>query len=161
MPRQTGEKLVAENRKARHDYFIDERFECGIVLSGAEVKSLRDGKAQLRDSYARITRRGEMMLVGVHISAYGHATNEVINPDRERKLLMHRAEIDRLGGKIRERGFTLVPTKIYFKAGRVKVEIGLARGKEQRVARFALINGAARCGADDGRLNGSLIDSAR
>ena len=125
MPRQTGEKLVAENRKARHDYFIDERFECGIVLSGAEVKSLRDGKAQLRDSYARITRRGEMMLVGVHIS-------EVINPDRERKLLMHRAEIDRLGGKIRERGFTLVPTKIYFKDGRVKVEIGLARGKEQR-----------------------------
>ena len=96
------------------------------------MKSLRDGKAQLRDSYARITRRGEMMLVGVHISAYGHATNEVINPDRERKLLMHRAEIDRLGGKIRERGFTLVPTKIYFKDGRVKVEIGLARGKEQR-----------------------------
>ena len=135
MPRQTGEKLVAENRKARHDYFIDERFECGIVLSGAEVKSLRDGKAQLRDSYARITRRGEMMLVGVHISAYGHATNEVINPDRERKLLMHRAEIDRLGGKIRERGFTLVPTKIYFKDGRVKVEIGLARGKEPREKR--------------------------
>ena len=102
MPRQTGEKLVAENRKARHDYFIDERFECGIVLSGAEVKSLRDGKAQLRDSYARITRRGEMMLVGVHISAYGHATNEVINPDRERKLLMHRAEIDRAADEARK-----------------------------------------------------------
>lgn len=132
MARQTGEKLVAENRKARHDYFIDERFEAGIVLSGAEVKSLREGKVQLRDSYAKITRRGEVLLVGVHISAYGHATNEVIDPDRERKLLLHRAEIDRLGGKVRERGFTLVPTRIYFKDGRAKVEIGLARGKEQR-----------------------------
>jgi SsrA-binding protein len=138
MARQRGEKLIAENRKARHDYFIDERFEAGIVLSGAEVKSLRDGRANLKDSYAKITHRGEVFLVGMHVSAYGHATHEVIDPERERKLLLHRAEIDRLGGKVRERGFTLVPTKLYFKDGRAKVEIGLARGKERGDKRESL-----------------------
>jgi SsrA-binding protein len=138
MARQAGEKLIAENRKARHDYFIDERFEAGIVLSGAEVKSLREGRANLKDAYARITRRGEVFLVGMHVSAYGHATHEVIDPERERKLLLHRAEIDRLAGKVRERGFTLVPTKLYFKDGRAKVEIGLARGKEHRDKREAI-----------------------
>lgn len=138
MARQTGEKLIADNRKARHDYFIDERVEAGIVLSGAEVKSMREGRVNLRDSYARITRRGEVVLVGVHISPYGHATTELIDPDRERKLLLHRAEIDRLGGKVRERGFTLVPTRLYFKDGRAKVELGLARGKEHRDKRESI-----------------------
>jgi SsrA-binding protein len=132
MGRERGEKLIADNRKARHDYFIDERIEAGIMLSGAEVKSMREGRVNLRDSYARITRRGEVFLVGVHISPYGHASYDVLEPARDRKLLLHRAEIDRLGGKVRERGFTLVPTRLYFKDGRAKVEIGLARGKEHR-----------------------------
>ena len=132
MARERGEKSICENRKARHDYFIEERVEAGIVLSGGEVKSLREGRVNLKDSYARIDRRGEAFLVGVHITPYGYATNEVAEPDRPRKLLLHRAEIDRLGGKTRERGFTLIPTRMYFKDGRAKVEIGLARGKEQR-----------------------------
>ena len=127
---EAGEKNISVNRKARHDYFIDEKFEAGLSLLGAEVKSLREGKVNLRDSYARISRRGEMFLVGVHISPYGHAGKEAPDPDRVRKLLMHRREIDRLAGKIREKGFTVVPTRLYFKGGRVKIELGLAKGKE-------------------------------
>jgi SsrA-binding protein len=129
MPRERGEKVVCVNRKARHDYFIDETFEAGLVLVGPEVKSLRDGRANLKDSYAKITKAGEVYLVGAHISPYDAATRENRDPERERKLLLHRAEIDRLAGKTRERGFTLVPTRLYFKDGRAKVEIGLARGK--------------------------------
>lgn len=125
-----GEKNISVNRKARHDYFIEEKFEAGLSLLGAEVKSLREGKVNLRDSYARVTRKGELVLVGVHISPYGHAGRDAPDPDRPRKLLMHRREIDRLSGKIKERGFTLVPTRLYWKAGRAKVELGLARGKE-------------------------------
>ncbi|MBM4265324.1 MAG: SsrA-binding protein SmpB [Deltaproteobacteria bacterium] len=132
MAEDGGEKLIAQNRKARHEYFIDERFEAGIVLTGPEVKSLRDGQVNLRDSYARVTKDGEMVLVGVHISPYGHAAREELDPDRARKLLLHRREIDRLAGKVRERGFTLIPTRLYWKGGRAKVEIGLARGKEHR-----------------------------
>ncbi|MDG2305347.1 MAG: SsrA-binding protein SmpB [Candidatus Binatia bacterium] len=127
---EAGEKNISVNRKARHDYFIEEKFEAGLSLLGAEVKSLREGKVNLRDSYARISRRGEMVLVGVHISPYGHAGKEAPDPDRPRKLLMHRREIDRLAGKIREKGFTVVPTRLYFKGGRVKIELGLAKGKE-------------------------------
>lgn len=130
MPRESGEKLITVNRKARHDYFIDETVEAGIMLLGAEVKSLREGKVNLKDSYAKITKGGEAFLVGVHITPYGYAARDVPDPDRQRKLLMHRQEIDRLAGKTRERGFTLVPTKLYFKNGVAKVEIGLARGKE-------------------------------
>ena len=127
-----GEKNITLNRKARHDYFIDERIEAGIALVGPEVKSLRDGKVNLKDSYARITRKGEAILVGVHISPYQYATHDPPDPERPRKLLMHRREIDRLAGKTRERGYTLIPTRLYFKNGRVKVELGLGRGKEQR-----------------------------
>lgn len=144
MPRESGEKLICVNRKARHDYFIDETFEAGIVLVGPEVKSLRDGKANLKDSYVRITRRGEAMLVGVHISPYGPATRENLDPDRERKLLLHREEIDRVGGKTRERGFTLVPTKMYFKNGRAKIEVGLARGKQHHDKREDLRKAESR-----------------
>lgn len=144
MARERGEKLVCENRKARHDYFIDERVEAGIVLVGAEVKSLREGRAQLRDSYARITRGGDVVLVGVHISPYGHAAREAPDPDRERRLLLHRSQIDRLGGKVRERGFTLVPTRLYFKDGRAKVELGLARGKEHRDKRDSIRDAESR-----------------
>ena len=100
------------------------------MLLGAEVKSLRDGKVNLKDSYAKITKGGEAFLVGVHITPYGYAARDVADPDRQRKLLLHRREIDRLAGKTRERGFTLVPTRMYFKNGVAKVELGLARGKE-------------------------------
>ena len=130
MPRESGEKLITVNRKARHDYFIDETVEAGIMLLGAEVKSIREGKVNLKDSYAKITKGGEAFLVGVHITPYGYAARDVPDPDRQRKLLLHRQEIDRLAGKTRERGFTLIPTKLYFKNGVAKVEIGLARGKE-------------------------------
>ena len=130
MPRESGEKLITVNRKARHDYFIDETVEAGIMLLGAEVKSIREGKVNLKDSYAKITKDGEAYLVGVHITPYGYAARDIPDPDRQRKLLLHRQEIDRLAGKTRERGFTLIPTKLYFKNGVAKVEIGLARGKE-------------------------------
>ncbi len=130
MPREAGEKIIAINRKARHDYFIDETVEAGIVLRGAEVKSLREGKVNLKDSYARITKDGEAVLIGVHISPYGFATHDAPDPDRQRKLLLHKREIACLAGKTRERGYTLVPTRMYFKNGKAKVELGLARGKE-------------------------------
>ncbi len=138
MPRESGEKIIAVNRKARHDYFIDETVEAGIMLLGAEVKSIRDGKVNLKDSYAKITKGGEAYLVGMHVSPYGYAARDVPDPERQRKLLLHRQEIDRLAGKTRERGFTLVPTKLYFKNGVAKVEIGLARGKEHHDKRQSI-----------------------
>ncbi|MEW6267987.1 MAG: SsrA-binding protein SmpB [Thermodesulfobacteriota bacterium] len=138
MPREAGEKIITVNRKARHDYFIEETVEAGIALLGAEVKSLREGKVNLKDAYARITKGGEALLIGVHISPYGFATRDAPDPERQRKLLLHRAEIDRLAGKTRERGFTLVPTRMYFKDGRAKVELGLARGKEHHDRRESI-----------------------
>ncbi|HXV02507.1 MAG TPA: SsrA-binding protein SmpB [Gaiellaceae bacterium] len=126
-----GEKLIAENRKARHEYHLLERFEAGLALTGSEVKSLRDGRAQLQQAYGDI-RDGEVWLVGAHISTYDQAGVQNHDPDRDRKLLLHRREIDNLTGKVQERGFTLVPTKLYFKNGRAKVELALAKGKDVR-----------------------------
>jgi SsrA-binding protein len=126
-----GEKLIAENRKARHEYHLLERFEAGLALTGSEVKSLRDGRAQLQRAYGDI-RDGEVWLVGAHISTYDQAGVQNHDPDRDRKLLLHRREIDNLTGKVQERGFTLVPTKLYFKNGRAKVELALAKGKDVR-----------------------------
>ena len=123
------EKLIAENRKARHDYHLVERHEAGLALSGTEVKSLRSGEADLKRSYADV-RGDELWLIGLHIAPYEQGTNANHDPDRDRKLLLHRREIDALAGKVRERGFTLVPTRLYWKNGRAKVEIALARGKE-------------------------------
>jgi len=125
-----GNELIAENRKARHDFFIEEAVEAGMVLTGTEVKSLRGHQVNLRDSYARIKRDGEVFLQGVHIGAYAPAGQFTHQETRPRKLLMHRREIDRLAGRVRERGYSLVPLKIYFKDGRAKVEIGLAKGKK-------------------------------
>ncbi len=125
-----GRKLITSNRRALHDYEILETFEAGLVLLGPEVKSLRDGRANLSDSYA-VLRRGEAFLVNAHVSPYEKAGRDNSEPRRERKLLMHRAEISRLRPKLAERGFTLVPLSLYFKAGRAKVELGLARGKKQ------------------------------
>ena len=129
MPIQKGIKIIAENRKAFHDYFIDERFECGVALSGTEVKSLRAGKVNLKDSYCQV-KDGEIFLIGVHISPYENGNRFNLDPDRTRKLLMHKMEIIRLYSKTKEDGLTLVPTKCYFKDSKVKFEIGLARGKK-------------------------------
>ena len=121
--------IVTQNKKAFYDYFIEETFEAGIMLTGTEVKSLRAGKANLKDSYARI-KDGEIFLLNTHISPYNQADGfKQHEPERTRKLLLHKKEIMKLLGKTREKGYTLVPTKIYFKDGKAKVEIGLARGK--------------------------------
>jgi SsrA-binding protein len=125
-----GEKPIAENRKARHDYHLLERFEAGLVLSGSEVKSLRQGRVSLQQAYADV-REGEVWLVGAHIDTYDQAGIQNHEPERDRKLLLHRREIESLYAKVREKGLTLVPIRLYFKNGRVKVEIALARGKEQ------------------------------
>lgn len=124
-----GYDLVADNRKARHDFFIEESLECGLALTGTEVKSLRAHKVNLRDSYARI-KNGEAFLYGVHIGAYAPAGQFSHKEIRPRKLLMHRREIERWWGHAREQGYTMVPLKIYFRRGRAKVELGLAKGKK-------------------------------
>jgi len=123
-----GIRLIAQNKKAFHDYHIEETLEAGIVLTGTEVKSLRAGRVNLRDSYAAV-ENGELFLVGVHISPYEQGNIFNHDPLRKRKLLVHAREIRRLYGKVRVAGYTLVPTKFYFKDGRVKVELGLAKGK--------------------------------
>lgn len=124
-----GIRLVCQNRKAFHDYEIIERFEAGMVLLGSEVKSLREGRANLKDSYARI-KGGEVFLHGLHISSYSHASYNNHEPERVRKLLLHAYEIKKLVGKTQERGLALIPLKIYFSKGRAKIELALARGKK-------------------------------
>lgn len=124
-----GEQIICVNRQARHNYFIDETYEAGLVLLGSEVKSLREGKANLKDSYARI-QKGEAFLINAHVSPYPGANRFNHDPTRPRKLLLHAREIERLTGKTKERGLTLIPLKMYFKNGRAKVELGLARGKK-------------------------------
>ncbi|MBI5888962.1 MAG: SsrA-binding protein SmpB [Deltaproteobacteria bacterium] len=127
--KDTGIKLICQNRKAYHDFHIEETFEAGVMLTGTEVKSLRAGKANLKDSYARIINE-EAFLLNVHISHYLQADGFVrIDPERTRKLLLHKKEIARLQGKVREKGYTIIPTKLYFKGGRAKVELALAKGK--------------------------------
>lgn len=122
-------KVVCENRKARHDYFILETFEAGMVLTGTEVKSLRAGRGNLKESYARV-ENGELWLYDMHISPYEQGNRFNHEPKRPRKLLMHKGEIMRLWGRTREKGLTLVPLRCYFKDGRAKVEIALAKGKK-------------------------------
>ena len=143
MARPAGTKPIAENRRARHDFQLLERWEAGIALTGNEVKSLRDGKASLLRAYADV-RDGEVYLVGVHIPEYGQGNRANHDPDRDRKLLLHRREIASLIGKVQERGLTLVPTRLYFKDGRVKVEIALARGKEAHDKRRAIAEREAK-----------------
>ena len=135
----TGQKIVSKNKKAFHDYHIDQTFEAGMVLNGPEVKSMRAGKANLRDGYAQL-KDGEIFLYNVHISPYSHAATHLsIEPLRMRKLLMHRREIRKLIGKLHEKGVALIPLKIYFIAnGKAKVELALARGKKLYDKRAAL-----------------------
>ena len=135
--REPGDRPIATNRRARHEYEILETFEAGIVLRGTEVKSLRDGLVNFKDSYASV-RNGEGWLLGCHINPYSHGTDANHDPERDRKLLLHKKEIDRLGGKISEKGLTLVPLRLYFKDGRAKVELGLARGKKLHDKRATL-----------------------
>ncbi len=137
-------KTVTVNRKARHDYFIDETVEAGIVLTGSEVKSLRDGRANLKDSYARVDR-GQAVLLNAHISPYDPAHRDNHDPTRTRRLLLHRREIDRLEGKLNQRGLSLVPLRLYFnERGRAKVELGLGRGKKQYDKRQSIKEREAR-----------------
>ena len=137
MPRERGQQVVATNRKARHDYHIEDVFEAGIVLTGTEVKSLRAGRASLVDGYATV-ERGEAWLENVHIPEYTQGTWTNHSTRRRRKLLLNRNEIDKLTGKIKESGFTLVPLSLYFKDGKAKVEIALAKGKKDYDKRHAL-----------------------
>lgn len=130
MAEKEPEKILAENRKARHDYFLLERIEAGLALTGTEVKAARSGQVQLRDGYAEIAGN-EAWLVNVHIGHYSHGNIYNHPIDRRRKLLLHRREIDKLAGKTREKGLTLIPTKLYLKNGRIKCEIALCRGKKQ------------------------------
>ena len=126
---EPGEKQVATNRKAYHDYFILEKLEAGIVLLGTEVKSAREGRVNLKDSYA-VVRQGEPFLLNCHISPYSHGNRQNHEPTRTRKLLLHAREIRKLVGKSQEKGLTLVPLRVYLKRGRIKVELGIARGKK-------------------------------
>jgi SsrA-binding protein len=132
-----SDRSIATNRRARHEYEILETLEAGLVLRGTEVKSLRAGLVNFKDSYATV-RNGEVWFLGCHISPYSHGTDANHDPERDRKLLLHEREIKRLSGKIAERGLTLVPLKLYFKKGRAKLEIGLARGKKLHDKRSAL-----------------------
>ncbi len=140
---QDGYELVVDNRKARHDFFVEETLEAGMALTGTEVKSLRAHRANLRDSYARI-KSGEAYLHGVHIGAYAPAGQFSHKETRPRKLLMHRREIERLWGKVRERGYSLVPLKLYFRDGRAKVELALAKGKRLYDKREAIARKSMR-----------------
>jgi SsrA-binding protein len=136
-PRNTASRTIAENRKARHDYFIEEQFEAGLALEGWEVKSLREGRANLKEGYA-VIRNGEAWLVGANISPMASASTHVVpDPVRSRKLLLNRRELDRLMGAVEREGYTMVPLSLYWKGGRAKLGLGLARGKKQHDKRAA------------------------
>jgi SsrA-binding protein len=128
-PEGEGVRIACTNKKARRDYHIEETIEAGVVLRGSEVKSLREGRANLTDAYALVDK-GEVWLSGLHISPYEHTRMEEQEPTRDRKLLLHASEIRRLAGKVQEKGFTLVPLRVYFRGGYAKVELGLGKGKK-------------------------------
>lgn len=139
----SGVKYIAENRKARHDYFIHETYEAGIALTGTEVKSLRQGKANLKDSFCRI-EHGELLLLGMHISPYEQGNRFNHDPLRTRRLLMHKYEILKLFGKTKEKGYTLIPLNLYYKKGKVKVTVALVSGKKLYDKRQALAEKEAK-----------------
>jgi SsrA-binding protein len=136
-PHPDGAKLVASNRKASHDYFLEDRFEAGIALMGTEIKSVRAGKVQLREAYVDV-QNGQAMLLNAHIATYDPASRENHDPLRARRLLLHKKEIARLFEKIQQKGYTIVPTKMYLAKGRAKVEIALAKGKREYDKRQAI-----------------------
>ncbi|WP_347862445.1 SsrA-binding protein SmpB [Salimicrobium sp. PL1-032A] len=137
MPRGAG-RTIAQNKKARHDYFIEETYEAGIVLQGTEIKSIRNGRINLKESFARINKNGEMYIHNMHISPYEQGNIYNHDPTRARKLLLHRKEIDKLIGQTQQKGYSIVPLKVYIKNGVAKVLIGLAQGKKKYDKREAL-----------------------
>ena len=137
MPHQQGIKIVAQNRKAWHDYFIEEKYECGIALFGTEVKSIRQGRVNLKESWAQI-RKGEVWVEGMHISPYEQGNIYNRDPLRPKKLLLHRSEIRKLDSLVMRQGYTLIPLELYFKEGRAKVKLGLCRGKQVHDKRDAI-----------------------
>ena len=143
MPHQKGIKPVAQNRKAFHDYFVEERYECGLQLFGTEVKSIRQGRVNLKESWAQI-RQGELWVEGMHISPYEQGNQFNRDPLRPKKLLMHKSEIRKLDGLVARQGYTLVPLEIYLKDGRMKLQLGLCRGKQLHDKRDAM----AKCDTD-------------
>lgn len=143
MPEKDGGRDVAVNRRAFHDYFVDEKYEAGMMLTGTEIKSVRNGRANLRDGYVRIDN-GEAWLENVHISPYAQGNLMNQEPLRSRKLLLHRKEISSLIGKVKQKGYTLIPLRIYIARNRAKVEIGLARGKRQYDKRAAIAEREAK-----------------
>ena len=143
MVKETGRKLVAQNKKARYDYAIEDTYEAGLVLQGTEVKSLRAGRASLVDGFAEV-EGGEVFLHGVHIPVYTQGTWTNHEPRRVRKLLLNRAEIDKIDSKVRERGFALVPLALYFKDGKAKVELGVGRGKKSYDKRRSIAERTAK-----------------
>lgn len=136
-------KTIAENRKARHDYFLEEGFEAGISLSGTEVKSIREGKVNLKDSYAEIVN-GEVFVCNMHISPYDKGNIYNVDPLRERKLLLHKSEINKLIGYVAQKGYTLIPVSLYLKSGRVKVNLAVAKGKKDYDKRDSMLEKAAK-----------------
>jgi SsrA-binding protein len=138
MVKERGQKVIARNKKARHEYLIEDTYEAGLVLTGTEVKSLREGRASLVDGFAQV-RDGELWMYNVHIPEYNQGTWNNHAPRRLRKLLLHRAEIQKLIGKTKESGLTLIPLELYFKDGKAKIELGLARGKKDYDKRQTLL----------------------
>ena len=150
MKKETGRKIIAVNKDARYRFFIEETFEAGLVLLGTEVKSLRDGKAQMADAYVYV-KNGEAFLSNMHIHEYAHGNRENHNPLRERKLLLHKKEIDKMAGAINEKGMTIIPTQLYFEKGKAKLEIGIAKGKKLHDKRDSLKEKEAKREMDRGR----------
>ncbi|HIC90150.1 MAG TPA: SsrA-binding protein SmpB [Anaerolineae bacterium] len=137
MPSRSGNRTIAQNRKARHEYIVEEIYEAGIALTGTEIKSIREGRVSIRESFATI-RDGEVWLLNMHIAPYEHGNRQNHDPRRPRKLLLHRREINRIAGRITEKGWTLVPLKLYLKDNLAKIELGLARGKRRYDKRQAV-----------------------
>ncbi len=137
MPHQQGIKLIAQNRKAFHDYFVEEKVECGVALFGTEVKSIRQGRVNLKESWAQV-RKGEIWAEGLHISPYEQGNLFNRDPLRPKKLLLHRREINKLDSLVMRQGYTLVPLSLYFRDGRVKLELGLCKGKQLHDKRDAM-----------------------
>ena len=129
MARERGEKQVVANRKARHEYFVEETYECGLVLHGTEVKSMRQGRVNLKEAFCQV-KGGEMWVIGMHISPYEQGNIFNVDPLRDKKLLMHKSEIRKLSSQVQRQGYTLIPLRIYLKDGRMKLELGLCKGKQ-------------------------------
>ena len=129
MARERGEKQIAANRKARHEYFVEETYECGLALHGTEVKSMRQGRVNLKEAFCQV-KNGEMWVIGMHISPYEQGNIFNVDPLRDKKLLMHKSEIRKLASQVQRQGYTLIPMRIYLKDGRMKLELGLCKGKQ-------------------------------